>query len=350
MTENQSLAVRTNQTDEVALMTIDAVKGRLNAVHQLMQAAMVRDGDFGVIPGTGSKPTLLKPGAEKLCTLFRLSPTYSCEVIDMGKFHREYRVTCTLTHIPTAAVWGQGLASCSTMESKYRWRKGERKCPRCGKTAIIKGKEEFGGGWLCFAKKDGCGAKFNDDDPIITSQEVGKQENPDIADQYNTVLKMATKRALVAAVLITTGASALFTQDIEDYADEEKRDIAPTPPATPQPPRKQVQNQVEGLLDTPAQPQPGEQEFIDIIVECKKGKGGTNAKTGKPWQIYNITTKTGTKIVTFSSTLADDASKAVKEAVPVKIVWKDDGKGPTLVELLSAEPQAAYQGEDALPY
>lgn len=34
-------------------------------------------------------------------------------------------------------------------------------CPQCGKTAaVIKGKEEFGGGWLCFAKKGGCGARW----------------------------------------------------------------------------------------------------------------------------------------------------------------------------------------------
>jgi hypothetical protein len=34
-------------------------------------------------------------------------------------------------------------------------------CPVCGVVgAIIKGKPEYGGGWLCFQKKGGCGAKF----------------------------------------------------------------------------------------------------------------------------------------------------------------------------------------------
>lgn len=37
------------------------------------------------------------------------------------------------------------------------------KCPTCGANAIIKGKEEYGGGWLCFKKKGGCGDKFTDD-------------------------------------------------------------------------------------------------------------------------------------------------------------------------------------------
>jgi hypothetical protein len=33
-------------------------------------------------------------------------------------------------------------------------------CPKCGAAAIIKGKAEYGGGWVCFKKKGGCGAKF----------------------------------------------------------------------------------------------------------------------------------------------------------------------------------------------
>jgi hypothetical protein len=33
-------------------------------------------------------------------------------------------------------------------------------CPVCGKDAVIKGKAEYGGGWLCFGKKGGCGAKW----------------------------------------------------------------------------------------------------------------------------------------------------------------------------------------------
>jgi hypothetical protein len=37
-------------------------------------------------------------------------------------------------------------------------------CPECGVVgAIIKGKEQYGGGWLCYAKKGGCGAKWQVD-------------------------------------------------------------------------------------------------------------------------------------------------------------------------------------------
>ena len=118
------------------------------------------------------------------------------------------------------------------MESKFRWRTAERVCPACGATAIIKGKAEYGGGWLCFAKKGGCGAKFSDDDESITSQAVGRAENPDLADTYNTILKMSKKRAHIDAVLTATAASDIFAQDLDDLP---RAEVEP-PPATPEKP------------------------------------------------------------------------------------------------------------------
>lgn len=35
-----------------------------------------------------------------------------------------------------------------------------RACPECGESAIIKGKAEYGGGWVCWKKRGGCGATF----------------------------------------------------------------------------------------------------------------------------------------------------------------------------------------------
>jgi hypothetical protein len=105
------------------------------------------------------------------------------------------------------------------MESKYRWRSAARKCPSCGKETIIKGKEEYGGGFVCFGKKGGCGAKFKDDDPAIIEQPSGKIENTDIADTCNTVIKMSKKRAYVDAVITACAASDIFTQDAEDLND-----------------------------------------------------------------------------------------------------------------------------------
>lgn len=206
-----------------APLSVETIKKQIQVIQEVMQGAMVRDTHYGTIPGT-DKPTLLKAGAEKLCLTFRLSPTYTVTKTDLGGGHREYEVRCTLTHIPSQSVFGEGVGVCSTMESKYRYRKKARICPACGESKIIKGKEEYGGGWLCWKKEGGCGAKYDDKDPSITSQEVGRVENQDIADVYNTVLKIAKKRAHVDAVLTATAASDIFAQDLDEMAgvDEAK--------------------------------------------------------------------------------------------------------------------------------
>jgi hypothetical protein len=52
-------------------------------------------------------------------------------------------------------------------------------CPNCGKDAVIKGKPEYGGGWLCYSKKGGCGAKFTDEEweSISTPQSIQMQDS-----------------------------------------------------------------------------------------------------------------------------------------------------------------------------
>jgi len=197
-------------------MSVQAVVDRKRKIVEVMEAVM-KDGEhYGQIPGCGPKPTLLKAGAEVLAMTFGLAPAFDIERTDLPNGHREYQVVCTLTHIATGAVVAQGVGCGSTMESKHRWRGGARVCPECGKTTIIKGKAEYGGGWLCFAKKGGCGAKWKEGDAAIEDQSIDRVENPDPADQYNTVLKMAKKRAQVDCTLTACGASDLLAQDLED--------------------------------------------------------------------------------------------------------------------------------------
>jgi hypothetical protein len=118
---------------------------------------------------------------------------------------------------------------CSTRERKYAYRKQERTCPKCSKAAVIAGKAEYGGGWLCWKKRDGCGAKFSAGDQTIEGQAVGEIDNPDLPDLWNTALKIAEKRARVDVVLAVTGASALFTQDVEDAPTQEPAPAAAAP-------------------------------------------------------------------------------------------------------------------------
>jgi hypothetical protein len=199
---------------------------RLDVIKQAQEDAMVEGVDYGVIPGT-NKPTLLKPGAEKLSVLFQLDVQLVNEKTWGPGDHLTVSSHATVFHAPSRARLGYGEGLCTTRETKYAKRKQERTCPQCGVAAVIKGKAEYGGGWLCFRKRGGCGEKWPDDAPEIMGQPVGEVENPDLPDLWNTILKMAEKRARVDAVLAVTGASALFTQDAEDLS------AAPDPEPVP---------------------------------------------------------------------------------------------------------------------
>lgn len=182
-------------------------------------------GDYGAIPGAGTKKVLFKSGADKLTELYGLYDEYELDAkedFDTKLFY--YKVKCVLRSRRDDSIVGTGVGSCSTYESKYRWRDAQRSCPKCKASAIIKGKDEYGGGWLCWAKKGGCGGKFKDGDAAIESQKLDRIENPDIMDTVNTVLKMAKKRAKLDAVIGVTRSSGIFTQDLEDV---------PMPPAKP---------------------------------------------------------------------------------------------------------------------
>jgi hypothetical protein len=202
-------------------MSIESAVERYQQVTEFVSRVLRNDVDYGVIPGT-EKRTLLKPGAEKLTTFFGLSTRFHLlERIEdwTGDDHGGepffyYLYRCQLLRGDAAIA--ESDASCNSRETKYRWREAQRTCPACGVAAIIKGREEYGGGWVCFRKRGGCGAKYPDGDQTIEGQQTGRVFNPDICDQVNTIQKMAQKRSLVAAVLIAVNASEFFTQDVED--------------------------------------------------------------------------------------------------------------------------------------
>ncbi len=155
---------------------IDYHKEMVSFIHKGLEEGV----DYGTIPGT-QKPTLLKPGAERLCKAFNLTPKF--EIVSREADHDRkvnysskykadqesvgvyaYVVKCLLTTRDGMEV-AEGVGSCSTMEAKYISR------PR---------------------------------------------------DMDNTVLKMAKKRALVDATLTALGLSNRFTQDAEDMPEPSK--------------------------------------------------------------------------------------------------------------------------------
>lgn len=220
MSETAEL-VRVEAPSAIATLSVDQVMHRLATIHELMAKAMTKDVDYGAIPGTNSKPTLLKPGAEKLCVLFQLDAQYQTTRTFDGN-HLTVETYCTIYNSNTGSRLGGASAICSTREAKYAWRKAERKCPNCGASAIVWSKKNDC--FMCLGnEKGGCWGRFKKGDQAIEGQEQGRVENPDLADCYNTVLRIAEKRAHVAAVRQVTGASAIFDEEAPHVeADPEK--------------------------------------------------------------------------------------------------------------------------------
>ena len=95
MDENQELV----QVPQAPLpMSVSEVRNRIQLVRKIMQEIMVKDQDYGIIPGC-PKPSLYQPGAEKLALAFHLGDSYETVHINLPDNHREYRSTCTISDI-----------------------------------------------------------------------------------------------------------------------------------------------------------------------------------------------------------------------------------------------------------
>lgn len=135
---------------------------RIEELQTFVDDLMVKGVDYGIVDGF-SKPTLLKPGAEKLCDVFGFSKTVEVvnriEQWETGIF--AYEVKMILTRKDNGVIETEGLGSCNSKEAAFQQKNAY---------TIV-----------------------------------------------NTVLKMAKKRALIDAVLSATRSSGIFTQDIEDF-------------------------------------------------------------------------------------------------------------------------------------
>lgn len=238
-----------------ALMVIDPVqaiidsKARKDIVVAMREKEILRAGvDYGVVPGS-EKPTLLKPGAERLCSAFHFDPRFdtltAVERWDGDEPLFFYRVVCRLIHIESGLEVATGIGSCNSRESKYRWRwVDEAKLPPSMDKALLETRNATLSEFKFAVEKAETTGKYGKPaaywqswrDAIAngTARKVmrptakGQQEayelgglqyripNDDIFSLVNTIDKMAQKRALIAATLIGANASEFFTQDIED--------------------------------------------------------------------------------------------------------------------------------------
>ena len=197
---------------------IDEVNEQINVARKLIRKHLIEDVDFGIIEGT-DKPSLHKTGAEKIAQIFGTRPEYEVlhRIDDWDKGLFAYEIKCSLVSVRTGNVVAQGVGECNTYEPKYRYRKGERKCPNCGEEAIRKSNRNPE--WYCWAKLGGCGHTWAVGTGIIEALTTGQVENPDRAGQRNTVLKMSKIRALRDAALGIGALSAIYTQDIAEEHD-----------------------------------------------------------------------------------------------------------------------------------
>jgi hypothetical protein len=177
MPENQLMEYpQQTYISQVAVTPQQALQA-YQALKQITKQVLVNGTDYGVVPGT-PKPSLLKPGAENLLRFYglghRVQAVEQVKDWDNGFFYFNYKVTVVKT-LPngTEMVLSECEGSANSKEKRYR--------------------------------------------------------NQDAYMLVNTLQKMAIKRALVGATLQATGASGLFTQDLEDMDD------IPGPEYKPQP-------------------------------------------------------------------------------------------------------------------
>ena len=148
------------QGSSIRRLTVDEAKESDDEMTRFIDEVLVSGVDYGIVPHT-SKPTLLKPGAEKILNFLgliaRTEVVNRIEDIGAGYFAYECKVYVIDRD---GVVRGEGVGITNSKEGKY-------------------------------AKTTGFAVQ-------------------------NTILKMAKKRALVDATLNVGAISGRFTQDVED--------------------------------------------------------------------------------------------------------------------------------------
>ncbi|MDE3837904.1 hypothetical protein C0966_00580 [Bacillus methanolicus] len=145
--------------DSVDINSVQSTLTKISQFQMVVQNTLKPNFDFGVIPGT-PKPTLFKPGAEKILMMFGVTSEYEVveRVQDYQKGFFAFTVKCLIFKNGTKIT--EGVGHCNTKEKKYI-----------------------------------------NQDPFTLA---------------NTCLKMAKKRAQIDATLTLASLSEVFTQDIED--------------------------------------------------------------------------------------------------------------------------------------
>lgn len=270
-------------------MTVEDVVGHVKMVREAVSKVMEKgeNKDYGLIPGT-EKPTLFKSGAEKLCVLFRLAPSFETTEYWDGQ-HLTVKSKCVLTHINSGKVVGSGDAICSTKEKKYAKRKQN--------------------------------GKYID--------------NNELPDLYNTIIKMADKRALIAGVLVVTAASSEFTQD---RGDDEKPDDHPDDAPKGKEPMKEIEGKSEVKEAPQSKALTDSKVWVGVLSEV-------SPMVNAPTKFLKINSADG-----FVVLYQQPSEKAKADLDLYKAIWKDiaawiDAKEEVAITYgISAKGNNLFQG------
>lgn len=285
------------------------IKAQLDAILALQELVMKDGEDYGVIEGTGSKPTLLKAGAEKLKTMFRIADEPKIEDLSTGDNIR-YRIVMRGLSIPSGIFLGSGVGECSSDEKKYKWR--EVVCPEEWDATPEDRKQVL---W-----KKGWSGK-----PATSVQQV-RANHADIA---NTILKMAKKRALVDLMLNITAASAIFTQDLDEMdppaggGKKGRQEVgASAAPAAPAPAGSAAPGVQAAAPATSSQAAPAAlpAQLKGLVVE-KLEIEQFKSKQGKDIKKFIVTFKGVGEFVTLSDGFMETARHARDQAMLVDLSW-----------------------------
>jgi hypothetical protein len=247
--ENEQHGLEVSQNDFIKMMPVSQAIENYNQFQTFVKDLLKPDLDYGVIPGTG-KPSLYKPGAEKLRFVYAIGVEFEAteSVVDYERLIVDYSYRCT-ARSKTGQILAQCEGNCNSMEAKfgYVWKlesdlpEGINKSKlltkvgskeseldfaiqkaetggQYGKPAEYwkKWKDAIASGAAKHITRTSRGGKVMDAWELGDAQTVYRCPDPDIMGKKNTIMKMAQKRAFVGAILIATGASEYFTQDIED--------------------------------------------------------------------------------------------------------------------------------------
>jgi hypothetical protein len=293
-------------------LTAAQIKAQVQLIQEVMEAVMIEGKHYGKIPGT-PKPTLYKPGAEKLLSTFHIGADPSEFITELSTEDEiRYRIAVKGFSQATGNLLGVGIGECSSNEDKYKWRK-----PVCEPEF-----EETPADRKRIVWKHGEKAPYQ-----------VKQLRMNPSDIANTILKMAKKRALVDMTLTITAASDIFDQDLEDLPEGMEVGANGKQPIK-EPQKKQSEKEPQNPICS---------IVVKEVIKQTKNKDGEVMKSPR----FRIVSEDGGEFITFSQTLAKTASDIKGTPAILNIEYTVGKYGNDVVNLKVVEPEEAQEDGNA---